>query len=288
MTKSGHDQQQTMPVCSLYIQEWLSVSLLCLIVDFVAFVVAICGDLMFCSTNTTWSTGQHLLRSWPRMVMISSKQRLFALFMHRDDCPRAFCVWLLSLPPLLRRFDVLFHEHDMVNRTTVGQERPKSAATRPLMLCIYVGAWVMCFLWFIVAFAVLVVVIWVVSGVDMSGTTQQLVLWSWSRTIRISDNSLCLLCIALYTCVCMHHVFLAVYCCFLLWFGLFRDLIGLFHDFLTSAVQQQQGLASSLAAAGATTTTNGSEGKACIMHGNSNLRTTLLISLVLSTMLQFQ
>jgi fatty acid desaturase len=77
---------------------------------------------------------------------------------------------------LLRRFDVLFHEHDMVNRTTFGQEWPKSAATRPLMLCIYVGAWAMCFLWFIVAFAVLVVVIWVVSGVDMSGTTQQLVL----------------------------------------------------------------------------------------------------------------
>jgi hypothetical protein len=70
---------------------------------------------------------------------------------------------------------------------------------------------------------------------------------------------------------------------------LFRDLIGLFHDFLSSAAQQQQqGLASSLAAAGATTTTNGSEGKACIMHGNSTLRTTLLISLVLSTMLQFQ
>ena len=44
------------------------------------------------------------------------------------------------------------------------------------LLCIHVCVCTMCFLWFIVAFAVIVVVMWVVSGVEMLGTTQQLAL----------------------------------------------------------------------------------------------------------------
>ena len=45
------------------------VHLLCLIVESVALVAAI---FIFLGADTTWSTRQHLLRSWPRMVMISS------------------------------------------------------------------------------------------------------------------------------------------------------------------------------------------------------------------------
>ena len=58
MTNNGHDQQQTMPVCSLYIQGLLFVCLLCLIVGFVAFLVVF---LCVSDSAATVSTQQLLL-----------------------------------------------------------------------------------------------------------------------------------------------------------------------------------------------------------------------------------
>jgi hypothetical protein len=88
MTKNGLGQQQKYS-CFLSIHAEMNVvQLMCQIVVFVAFVAAI---LILLVADATSLKRQHLLRSWPRMVMISSKQAKQPWGRYKGDKGRQSC-----------------------------------------------------------------------------------------------------------------------------------------------------------------------------------------------------
>jgi hypothetical protein len=109
--------------------------------------------------------------------MISSKHCMFACFAHRDACPCAFCVLLLSLLSLQLRFDIFGHRHNMVDTTTFAAIMTKNGhdQQQTLHVCLVCsqGCLSVCLLRLIVEFVVFVVVIFVFLAVDTTWSTRQ-------------------------------------------------------------------------------------------------------------------
>ena len=187
MTKNGHDQQQTMPVCFICVMGWRScifcvwlLSLLPLLLWFSYFWPRTQHgrhDNICCVHDHSWS--------WPA----ANNACLFIYVVGWSSF--IFCVWLLSLLPLSPWFSHFWPQtqhgwHDNIccwSRLLVMISSKQTKKTRGIHRgCIHV------FTRLIVAFVVFVVAPCVFLAVETTATRQQVLLRSSPKNARIHSK----------------------------------------------------------------------------------------------------
>ena len=154
MTILGHDQQQAMPVCFLYVTGWRSCFFCFWLLSMLPSTLNITFFSRWCEQE--WHLAAQnchnklLPQSWPKKAVIISKKGFSALYSHVLGCGACvFCVWLLRHLPLLcslwgfwlwtHRFQ---HNNVCCNH---DREWSWSAARNTCDLGIYTGKVGMCF-----------------------------------------------------------------------------------------------------------------------------------------------